>query len=273
MFRFHTHLKKPDLPWGFSIYRCTYKGDKAWERILQLIHHSVQKYLREGAPELTPHHQLVINDDVTKFDGATSHEIRDHYNVWVEEQLPLVASSPERLHMFEGAYVPPEYPFGARFNYALFVDDICLESLDHMMSPVVKILYKQWGNLTPDERNYKIHPDWHDGTTEVEEEDVGWMYMSAAGYVELYDKCEWSNLDIWYTFYLRPPLIEDQLSERWGTGPSCQDSGRSRNRPDHWLMFTLEANVTKRCVGMSSKLRCPLQHARQEHVDLSRPSS
>lgn len=148
--RCNTHFKKPDLPWGFSIYRCTYKDDKAWERVLQLLQDSVEQFLEEGAPELIPHHQLVINDDVTKFDGATSHEIRDHFNAWVEEQLPLVANYPERLHMFGGSC--PEYSLGARFNYALFVDDICLESLDHMTSPVVKILYKQWGNLTPEER-------------------------------------------------------------------------------------------------------------------------
>jgi hypothetical protein len=214
MSRCNTHLKKPDLPWGFSVYRCTYKDDKAWERVLQLLQDSVEEFLEEGAPELIPHHQLVINDDVTKFDGATSHEIRDHFNAWVEEQLPLVANYPERLHMFGGSC--PEYSFGARFNYALFVDDICLESLDHMTSPVVKILYKQWGNLTPEERNYKIHPDWHDGTTEMDEEDVGWMYMCADEYVELYNKFEWSYFDMWYVFYMRPPLMDGQVPERQG---------------------------------------------------------
>ncbi|CEJ62376.1 hypothetical protein PMG11_10877 [Penicillium brasilianum] len=212
MSRANTHFKKPNLPWGFSIYRCTYKDDKAWERVLQLLQDSVQEDLRENAPELIPHHQLVINDDVTKFNGATSHEVRDHFDVWVEEQLSLVASSPEKL---QDLGKPPEYTFGARFNYALFVDDICLESLEHMTSPVVKVLYKQWGNLTPEERNYEIHPDWHDGTTEMDEEDVGWMYMRTGYFVEVYDKCEWSHLDMWYYFYLRPPQI-DGLPGRWG---------------------------------------------------------
>lgn len=85
-----------------------------------------------------------------------------------------------------------------------------------MTSPVVKILYKQWGNLTHEERNYKIHPDWHDGTTEMDGEDVGWMYMSTGYYVEVYDKCEWSYLDMWYYFYLRPPQTADQMSGNWG---------------------------------------------------------
>lgn len=224
--RSDTTLKKPDLPWGFSVYRCRYKDDKAWGRVLQQLQEAVQESLEEDAPELIPHHQLVINDDATKFDGATSHEIRDHFNVWVEEQLQQVVISPEKLQMAmperlqrtmpEELYPGPEYSFGARFNFALFVDDICLESLEHMSSPVVKILYKQWGNLAPDERNYQIHPDWHDGTTEMDEEDVGWMYMKTGEYVELYDKCEWSHLSIWHSFYLMPPQMDDQLIESWG---------------------------------------------------------
>jgi hypothetical protein len=111
MSRCNTHFRKPDLPWGFCIYHCTYKDNKAWEQVHQQLQDSVPEALEEKFPELIPHHQLVINDDVTKFDGATSHEIRDHFNVWVEEQLLLVASSPERLHMPGG---DTEIHFGAR---------------------------------------------------------------------------------------------------------------------------------------------------------------
>ena len=85
-----------------------------------------------------------------------------------------------------------------------------------MKFPMVKLLYKQWGHLSPEERNYEIHPDWHDGTTNMDEEDVGWIYMNTCSYVDFYDKCEWSYLAIWHTFYLRPPQTEDQLSENWG---------------------------------------------------------
>ena len=88
---------------GFSIYRCTYKDNKAWERVLQQLQGAVQKSLEKDAPELIPHHQLVINDNSAKFNGATSHEIRDPLNVWVEEQLPLVVSSPETLEKSKGS--------------------------------------------------------------------------------------------------------------------------------------------------------------------------
>lgn len=57
--RLDTWLKKPDLPWGISIYRCTYKDNKAWERVLQQIQGAVQKSLEKDArhaPKLIPHH-------------------------------------------------------------------------------------------------------------------------------------------------------------------------------------------------------------------------
>lgn len=102
----------------------------------------------------------------------------------------------------------PEFCFGTRLNYALYVDDICLESLVHMTMPVVKVLSKQWGNLSLGERKYTIHPDWQDGVTEMDEEDVGWMYMNVVDYVHVYDMLETSHdLDGWYNTYLRPPRM------------------------------------------------------------------
>lgn len=155
----------------------------------------------------------MIHDDPEKFNGATSHEVRDHFNI-LAEQLPQVVNTPETLQSLvkqcEDKPIPgPEYSFGARFNFAIFVDDICLESLDHMHDPVVKILYKQWGNLTPEEKKYEIHPEWHDGETDDGEEDVGWMYMSVREYAETYNQFEWAHLSPWHDFYLRPPLMLD----------------------------------------------------------------
>lgn len=144
--------------------------------MLQLIQQRVQNSIErsmspgEERTELLEAHDLVIHDE-PKFNGATSHEVRDHFHGWVAEQLPKVVDTPETLqrilesHSEKKRELPgPEYGFGARFNLALFVDDICLESLDHMDDPVVKIMYKQWGDLSPEERNYEIDPEWHDGT-------------------------------------------------------------------------------------------------------------
>ncbi|KAJ5481565.1 hypothetical protein N7475_000377 [Penicillium sp. IBT 31633x] len=190
--------------------------------MLQLIQRQVQTSLEYSLPpgqertELLEAHDLVIHDDPEKFNGATSHEVRDHFHGWVAEQLPKVVDTPETLQRIFEAYskqedpiVGPEYGFGARHNLALFVDDICLESLVHMRHPVVKIMYKQWADLRPEERNYKIHPDWHDGTTEDGDEDVGWMYTSVIEYVDTYNLFEQVNMAIWHDEYFRPPCMLD----------------------------------------------------------------
>ncbi|KAJ5357649.1 hypothetical protein N7541_004807 [Penicillium brevicompactum] len=209
---------KPNLPWGFCIYRCTFKDNVAWSKMIQLIRQNVQKSLElclppgEERAELLEAHDLVIHDE-PKFDGATSHEVRDHFHGWVAEQLPKVFETPETLQMMLQSHSDtdqhpgPEFGLGARFNLALFVDDICLESMDHMREPVVKIMYKPWGDLSPEERNYKIDPEWHDGTTGEWDEDVGWMYMSVGDYVDMYDRYAWTDDYIWIDEYSRPPLM------------------------------------------------------------------
>ena len=64
----------------------------------------------------------------------------------------------------------PQYVFGTRYNFCLFVDDFCLESTKYIddlrFDPVVKVLSGFWGNLTPQEREYQIRFNWHDGETD-----------------------------------------------------------------------------------------------------------
>lgn len=112
----------------------------------------------------------------------------------------------------------------ARYKFCLFVDDICLESLDQKGSnwPVVKVLEKNWGPLPADQRQYKIHPDYHDGETDQEEEEVGWMYMPADWYMEWYELL--TKEDDFYGFYARPPYIslgwpEDEVVGFWRDQP------------------------------------------------------
>ena len=232
--------KKPNQPWGFSIYRCSYKDDHAWHRMLQLIQQQVKESVELMIPpgdlrtELLQSHNLVIHDQLKELDGATSHEVRDHFNLWVTEQLPGVISTPEMLQRLIDEYTKdpehqprPEFGFGTRLNFALFVDDICLESLFHTDMPVVKLMCKQWGNLSSEERKYTVHPEWHDGVTEMDEEDVGWMYMNILEYVETYDILETTyEGGGWYTMYVRPPRMMN-YPDIWKI--RSQASGESEN--------------------------------------------
>lgn len=141
--RWHFELKK-DLPWGFAIYRCSYQNnDEAWERIISKIYDEVKSGLEcEGRLDLLPSQDLVTFDDKAKFNGATSHEVRDHFSAWVGDQLPQIAAGPDKLQRLMAKESPAD-TLGPHYNFCLFVDDICMESLDHMQFPVVKLLSRQ----------------------------------------------------------------------------------------------------------------------------------
>lgn len=236
--RAHPYLKK-NLPWGFAIYRCSYldNNNKTWERLLHEIEENVKETLEDkehGRPDLLASYQPVIFDDKEKFDGATSHEIRDHFNGWVAGELPRIVTGSDilqRLQENSSDNLGPEAVLGPQWNFCVFVDDICLESLDHMTFPVVKVLYKQWGPLEPHERDYKIHPWWEDGVTEIDEEDVGWMYIDICSYVDLYNRLDESWK--WHDVYLRPPymigLEDSEFPAFWRSKDEDDDGKRTES--------------------------------------------
>ena len=162
---------------------------------------------------LLPRHQLVINDDIEKFNGATSHDIRDHFNAWVTDQLSQIVASPEVLERLQSDgtdQLGPELFLGTRYSFCLFVDDFCLESLEHftnpVFDPVIKILSKPWGNLTSKEREYQIHPEWHDVKTD--DEFTCWMDVYSNRHLQWW----YDTLEVpadWDAYYVRPPMMFD----------------------------------------------------------------
>ena len=59
--------------------------------------------------------------------------------------------------------------------------------------------------MTPQEREYQIQPDWHDGETDDELEMAGWMHIPIQTYVRSYDGLEQPG--DWDEYYVRPPLM------------------------------------------------------------------
>ncbi|KUL89360.1 hypothetical protein ZTR_03662 [Talaromyces verruculosus] len=222
-------MKQPHLgqgvdPWGFVIYRCTYGSDAAWKRMIDLIKSnlkgkatdlSLNQHPEEGwddldVQDLLPRHELTLIEDRDKLDGATSHEVRDHFTKWVQDELiHKVPDAPEEIHRALTNCPPdslcPEACLGPRYNFCLFVDDICLESLHEMSTPVMKILWKEPARREPNDRQYDVNPDWEDGETDDWEEDVGWMYIRVDEYFKFYDLFEDDSW--WYDFYSRPPYM------------------------------------------------------------------
>ncbi|KAK2818428.1 hypothetical protein FQN49_007908, partial [Arthroderma sp. PD_2] len=165
----------------------------------------------EKRMDLLPYHEMTIMDDKARFDGATSHDIRDHFGNWVADTLKdklVIPPTELELQLIRQNYSAdhaPEWSFGARYNFCIFTDDICLESLKHMTWPVIKLLGKPFGAREPRDRDYVVYPGWEDGDTDCEDEDVGWIYIEAMEYLTLYEMLvETHN---WYNQYCRPPFM------------------------------------------------------------------
>ncbi|KAL2130078.1 hypothetical protein VTI74DRAFT_6916 [Chaetomium olivicolor] len=188
-----------DQVWGFVIYRCSEGNQTAWVRLLEALGNRIQEDLRPS---------------------TTSHEVRDHFRSWVQKDLEdRLRPDATNLDDYAGWLRATSTP---RYEYCLFVDDICLESVDHpgIDSPVVKLLCKNWESPFPlEERNYTVPAPFHDGATEYDEEDVGWMYMPLQCYLDKYavlGKCDWDDQ------YVRPPYIDGSEDEsNFGNTPTA----------------------------------------------------
>ncbi|KAL7621056.1 hypothetical protein AAE478_008368 [Parahypoxylon ruwenzoriense] len=221
-----------DAPWGLAVYRVSYSDDAAWQRMLARIETDMRERLElQSRDDLLARHDLVVMDDRAKFDGLKPYEVRELFTKWAVEELgrnwvgqPILDANRGTLDGREGTGDEnttswergPDYFSGARYNYCLVVDDLCLESLDKMPTgPVIKLLRKDFSPLSQDEgeRTARIGEEeelgfpgtfWEDGVTGHEEEDVGWMYIPVVDYVEQYNAlCDGDN---WYEGYVRPPF-------------------------------------------------------------------
>jgi hypothetical protein len=214
-------ILKPDAPWGLVVYRVSYSDDAAWDRMLSVIRQDIESSLalrRQAQPDVCARHELVVMDDASKFDGAGPDDIREHFESWAVDELQRnwntdrepVATKDEIISgMTAGS---PNYHLstaGSRFNYCFLVDDICLESLEKMSSPVIKLVNRYWApdsepdELEEDDDDEKYY--WEGGETNNDHEDVGWMYVNTYEYTDVQNQLL-ENF-FWPDYYVRPPLM------------------------------------------------------------------
>jgi hypothetical protein len=218
---------KSDAPWGLVVYRVSYSDDAAWDRMLSVIREGIELSLalRPAQPDLSSRLELVVMDDQSKFDGAGPEKIREHFNSWSVDELQRnwrADREPATKDEITNSAGNAEYLFlaGSRYNFCFLVDDICLESLEKMATPVIKLVNGNWApdseqdDAEEDEEDEKL--DWEGGETNAEYEDVGWMYVDADEYVTVQD--ELHQEDNWSEMYVRPPLMrfEDDFNEAPG---------------------------------------------------------
>jgi hypothetical protein len=210
---------KPDAPWGMVVYRASYGDDAAWERMLAQLNESLEGYDSEESKGILARHQLVVMDDRQQFQGATTDQVREHFDKWTVDELRRNwREQPVPEEEFAKFVADDEMDHaGLRYNFCLLVDDLCLESLDKMPGrPVVKLVSKHWAPYAEDELDQlqcdlddgpeEDIPRWEGGVSNSEGEDIGWKYMEVSDYVQkhndLYDYQDWADE------YVRPPFMD-----------------------------------------------------------------
>ena len=109
------------LKFGFVIYRCTYTDDAAWDQVLSLIQQEDQEHIKELGPGrdwLGAHLEWTFIEDLT-LDGATQEQVKTWFDGWADG----VVEEFERTSTDNVRGLP-------RFNFCVFVDERCLESLE-----------------------------------------------------------------------------------------------------------------------------------------------
>ncbi|KAK2590533.1 hypothetical protein QQS21_011783 [Conoideocrella luteorostrata] len=221
---------KPDSPWGLVVYRTAYGDDDAWKRMLDELQDPVDSLPYELAPnpDLYPRHRFEIMDDRSQFEGATIETLHAKFSEWVVDEYRANCKEEHRPSVEElnaDTTGKKGYFSGARYNFFLVVDDICLESLDQACGGVVKFVQVGHGDedvesLSADEIE-EMGPkeedsNWEGGVTESEFENVGWMYMQTGNYVVFQEYL--ADPDNWEDQYLRPPRYWHGDVEDWFVG-------------------------------------------------------
>lgn len=99
---------------------------------------------RRKPKDLLDRHQLVVMDDREKFEGMNSAELRMHFSEWAMENSSHDCCPQEDKTRAGRGILDLGHSAGARYNFFLVIDAVCLESLEKRkgVEPVVKLLAK-----------------------------------------------------------------------------------------------------------------------------------
>ncbi|TDZ40656.1 hypothetical protein C8035_v005494 [Colletotrichum spinosum] len=193
-------------------------GFRKWGRYLTELKRNCQDYLfKHQYTTLEDSFDLTVMDNHYVFDGASTHDIRQHFMEWVEMIIDYNCFTRNR----EGWKVPHgvlrrKIPF---FEYCLFVDKECLDAFEAFeCSPLMHesqrppMIFGAIDRLWTPDRDYGSTGMNNRGFPPIEDCDrrfVDWVYHDARNIVSLYNKLQVLYLDD-LTAYRRPPAIEFQ---------------------------------------------------------------
>jgi hypothetical protein len=124
--------------------------------MLQILAKDVEDDLisHERMETMGPRHQLLPVDDRKRFEGMTTHDVRKHFRswvvdeleVWLADRLSLEEMNEMRTGKKSATKISVDMLIGTRYNICVYVDNSCLDSLDHEFSrgPMIKLVWKDW---------------------------------------------------------------------------------------------------------------------------------
>ncbi|KAL4809775.1 hypothetical protein BDV18DRAFT_129663 [Aspergillus unguis] len=196
--------------WGLVIYRCTYTSNSDWDELMRRLCFCVTEMLKwhNGLDMLESFAPTVLED--TRFDGATTATVRDHFKQWV-----VTACQKEQGIAWQDA----QYAESPRYKYCLMIDEEAMQSvlevdMDRLIwlndSAYVKLIRRDWPDTFEDGEELAAAPSVMDDQEPIEGctlNDVGWMKVRA-------DRAQMEShfhMPDWKTQYFRPPEIAFQF--------------------------------------------------------------
>lgn len=185
--------------WGFVIFRCAYADQAQWETYLHytklVVRNSLENKELDGL--LWKYLEWTVIED-PNLNGASKQAVREWFTDWVAD-----------CQESNGHPIAEDM---ARFNFCLYIDQKCLDSMDKFDINAMQgrsMLHRIVSCVILD-KNCSWRGKGRKGFPNVEgclRHNTGWMYADLPFLVTLYDKLCREGLADFEMEWARPPLI------------------------------------------------------------------
>ncbi|SPO02952.1 uncharacterized protein DNG_05631 [Cephalotrichum gorgonifer] len=204
--------------WGFTIYRCTYSDVDAWLRYIQYVREEfINTLIIYGQQFLLEKYlDIEVIEDRDQLDGASKPLIRSIFAEKAERDRQTEHGGPGTATLI-ARMIP-------RFNYCLYVDQACLDTL---------LAYEKWKREHEQGGHQNEMPPYvvcaiidTDCEPEGEGKDgyepvegctryfPGWMYCVVKFLPDIYNRLHFEELIDGYKSYERPPAVTNAKGQR-----------------------------------------------------------
>ena len=209
--------------WGFTVYRCTYGDDGAWEQLMTRLYRCVSENLQSsGVEDLTELLDMTVHEDA-ELDGASKDVARKRFQKWLATEANEERLNNDAAPVFIESY-GRKVGTTPRYQYCLHVDEEALRSVvphDTAISDeeidagvgYLNLIDARWTLPSEEEcegsrREHKVEDQYDEGFEAVDGykmQDVGWMRVGIrTAMPDFYSRRLVAD---WEHDYVRPPGV------------------------------------------------------------------